>query len=109
MATYAELRQLYNDSSMRNKIAVAIAIAADLVMRGNDDEAPFSQVAGDHDKRVLWAKEALGNTESWTSQFWQAVLASNATATVAQITGATDATLQGKVNEAVDLFAGVTL
>lgn len=109
MATYTEIRNLYNDSAMRNKVATAIAIAADTVMRGNDNSAPFSQTAGDHDKRVVWAKEVLGSTENWTNQFWQAVLAANNTLTVAQITGATDAALQTKVNEAVDLFSGVTL
>jgi len=109
MATYTEIRNLYNDSAMRNKVATAVAIAADTVMRGNDNVAPFSQVAGDHDKRVVWAKDALGNTETYAKQFWESVLAANNTLTVAQITGASDSALQSKVNDSVDLFAGVTL
>ena len=109
MATYLELRNLYNDSELRNRVAVAIAIAADTVMRGTDNVAPFSQTAGDHDLRVIWAKGALGNTEGFTPPFWQSALAANSTLTVAQITGATDAALQSKINEAVDLFSGVTV
>lgn len=109
MATYTEIRTLYNDSGMRNKIAVAIAIAADTVMRGNDDGAPFSQVAGDHVLRVAWAREVFGSSEAWVSRFWEAVLAKYNALTVSQITGASSQDIQLAVNEAVDLFAGVAL
>lgn len=109
MALYKDLRDLYVDSVMRNRVAVAIAVAADTVMRGNDNVIPFSQTAGDHDLRVTWAKQALGHTEDWVDRFWQSVLAANKDLSTGVITGADDASLQSKVNEAVDLFAGVTI
>lgn len=55
MATYIEIRTLYNDSTLRNRVAVGVAVAADKVMRNQDTIAPFSQAMGAHDKRKLWA------------------------------------------------------
>lgn len=107
MATLIELRNLMNDSGLRNKVTTAVVIAADKVMRGDDNVVPFSQTAGDHDKRVAWAKVAFESPEGEGRKFLMSVLASNATAAIGAITGASDGTIQANVDEAVDLMAGV--
>lgn len=107
MATYTELRNLMNDSALRNKTATAVIIAADKVMRGGDTALPFSQEVGDHDIRVAWAKEAFTNPQGEARKFLMSVLATNQAADVSVITGATDAVLQTNVEEAVDILAGV--
>ncbi|MEE8460747.1 MAG: hypothetical protein V3S50_01335, partial [Acidobacteriota bacterium] len=66
----------------------AVIISADKVMRGNDDGAPFSQIAGDHDLRVVWAKKTFEAPEAEGVKFLMSLLASNATASVATITAA---------------------
>ena len=109
MATLIELRNLMNDSGLRNKITTAVIISADTVMRVADTGAPFSQVAGDHDKRVVWAKTAFENPTGEGRKFLMSVLASNKTATLAAIIGAADTTIQANVDEAVDLMAGVII
>ena len=109
MATYIELRNLMNDSTLRNKVATAVIISADKVMRGDDGVTPFSQVAGDHDIRITWAKTAFDSPEGEARKFLMSVLASNSGATVAAITGASDAVIQANVDEAVDLMAGVVV
>ena len=107
MATLIELRNLMNDSDLRNKVTISVIISADTVMRLADTGAPFSQTAGAHDKRVIWAKIAFENPTGEGKKFLMSVLASNKEATLAAITGATDALIQSNVDKAVDLMAGV--
>ena len=112
MATLNELRGFFagdDGSILRNKIQSALILAAEIVQAGNDDGAPYSQVAGDHDKRVTWALTVFGNTEEHAQKFLEMVLAKNKTATVAQINGASDSTINTNVEESVDFFAGVTV
>jgi len=109
MATLIELRNLMNDSILRNKVTTAVIISADIVMRVADTGAPFSQVVGDHDKRVAWAKTAFENPTGEGKRFLMSVLASNKAATVEAITGASDVLIQSNVDEAVDLMAGVII
>ncbi len=107
MATLLELRQLYGNSEMRNKVAPSIAITANKIMIGVDTVAPFSQAAGAHDLRLVWAKENFGNTAGQAAKFWEVILAKNSAATIEQIIGASDAAIKSNVDESVDLFAGV--
>ena len=112
MATLIELRNLMNDSDLRNKVTTAVIISADMVMRGNDGAAPFLQKPGppsDHDIRVAWAKVAFANPEGESIKFLMSVLASNSNLAVGAITGATDAAIQANVDQAVDLMAGVVV
>jgi hypothetical protein len=109
MATYAELYDLENDSAMRNKVRVAITIAADKIAEDNDDGVPFDQNAGSHDLRKAWVNDANafnpgGNT---VEEFWNAMLAKNESASVSAITSSTDASIQTNVETFVDIFAGV--
>lgn len=98
MATYAELFDLLNDAALRNKVAVAVMIAADTVRQ----EDPGTT---NHANRLLWAKDALTNPKTMAQRMYPALLAVNNTLTVAQIQGATDAGIQSTVNNAIDIFA----
>ena len=108
MATYLELYDLRDEEASRNKVAVAIAIAADTIKSGTDTtDPPWDQTAGAHDARVAWVKNAnaFNPTIDLVQTVWNAMLAANSTASVATITGATDATIQTNVNESIDILA----
>lgn len=109
MASLAELRTLYGNSELRNKIAAAIAISVNTVMEGNDNVPPFSQGAGDHDLRVIYAQGLLGNTPGEAKRYIEVVLAKNDGATVVDILAAPDSAIQTNVDESFDLFAGVAI
>ena len=109
MATFIELRNLMDDSDLRNKVTTAVMIAADTVMRGNDNVTPFSQTAGDHDIRIVWAKLTFENPKGQAQNFLMSLLAFNVGATVTAIKNATDASIQTRVDTAVDMLAGVVV
>ena len=103
MATYQELLTLAlgpSGDSLRNKVRVAAVVAAD-VIRLEATSTP------NHSNRLLWARTVLQNPEGEAQRLLWAVLAQNRAFTVAQITGADDATVQAAVNDAVNLLAGV--
>lgn len=103
MATYAELLTLASTASgdtLRNRIRVAVVVAADIVRA----EAPAT---ANHANRLVWAKKVLENPDAEAIKMLWAVLAQNRAATVTQITSADDATVQTAVNNAIDLLAGV--
>lgn len=99
MATYAELYDLRSDSALRNRVLVACAIAAEAI-RIEDSGA------ANHAARLTWSKAVFADPNREAERMLWAVLAANKSATVAQITGASDATIQTAVNAAVNLFAG---
>jgi len=98
MATYMELRQLFSDGDLKNKIEVACIVSA---------EAIRTELASvpNHDNRLLWAKAAFSNPNSIREQMLMALLAANKDSTVAAIQSVTDGALQTLVDEAVDIFA----
>ena len=98
MATYEELHELANDSTLLGRISVAVAVAA--VAISTEDGA-----TANHANRLLWAKEALISPKATARSIYPAILADNAAASVAQITGADDTTLLNGVNDIIDLFA----
>lgn len=98
MATYAELLQASENSTLMGKIRVAVIIAAEAVRVENTGTA-------NHANRLKWAKRAYENPDAEAQRMMRAVLAQNASATLGQITGASDATVQTAVNAAVDVFA----
>lgn len=98
MALYQELYDLCNDSSLKNRTAIACVIAANAIRTE-------AGATANHANRLLWAKAALANPVGEAARMLPAVLAQNVASTVAQIQAATDATLQTAVNNAVDLFA----
>lgn len=98
MATYTELRGLINDPTLKDKISVALLIAAEAI-RTEDPQTT------NHANRVKWAKKVLQDPDGNADDMLRALLAQNASLTVAQIQGVTDANLQTAVNNAVNLFA----
>jgi hypothetical protein len=98
MATYAELLTAFEDVSLRQKIRVAISVAADTIR--TDPSPPPNQ-----SKRLKWAAGALVNPDALVDQMTRAAVIQNKAATYASIIGASDATVQTAVDAAVDLFA----
>lgn len=97
MATYAELYDLNSNSPLRNKIGVAATIrAAEIVALSSPTNAEIS-----------WAAKCLNNPAAEAVRLMPYVLAANAAATSAQITSATDQTIQTAVNTEINkLIAG---
>jgi hypothetical protein len=98
MATYAELLTAFEDAGLRNKIRVAVVVAAEIV-RNEPSNGPNNA------NRRKWAREVFMNpTASIDSLVW-AVLAANRAAPLATILSASDATVQTAVTAAIDVFA----
>lgn len=102
MATLAELGTLHSRQdnavdALVNKIKGAVLIKAESV------RAEVPQPA-DYLNRLAWVRDAFVNPQRAADNIFGAILGANAGATVAQITGANDATIQGAVNEAVESF-----
>lgn len=98
MATYSELFALRQNADLLNRVAVACTIAALAIM--TEDAATEL-----HAQRVKWAVAVFQSPETWAQSMIRVVLASVSTATLAQITGATDASIQAQVNASINLFA----
>lgn len=100
MATYQELRALFNDSDLLEKVEVATVIAANDLLA----TSPTAQ-------QKAWAAKVFADPKIEAMKAVMAVLAENKTATVAQITTATDVTVQSNVDGVaqilVDALAGV--
>lgn len=96
MATYAELFAQRSNSELRNKIAVAVAIAAhDLIVAASPTAA-----------ELTWAQSALAAPVAKADEILPFVLAANKDATVAQINSASDASIQTQVDNAVSKLTG---
>lgn len=91
MATLQELRGLFTDSDLQEKVesALIIAIQAKLDATPSADERKY-------------AGHVFDNVRTEAGKALMSVLAANSTATVAQITGAGDPAIQSNVNDVVD-------
>lgn len=98
MATYAELLTASANDALRQKVLVACVIGAEVVRNESSGTT-------NHTNRLTWAKGVFAAPERARDGMMWAVLAQNAAATLAQITGASDATVQTAVNAAIDVFA----
>jgi len=98
MATYAELLTASVDAPLNDKIRVACVVAAETVRTE-------PAATANHVERVKWAQKVFHDPNSEASRMIWAVLAQNRAATLAQITGASDATVQTAVDAAVNVFA----
>ncbi len=98
MATYAEMLTASQNDILRQKVLVACVVAAEKVRTEGTGVT-------NHTARLAWAKAAYANPEQAAKGMAMAVIVQNATATLAQITGATDALVQAAVDAAVDVFA----
>lgn len=101
MATLIELYNLRNDSALRARITSAVAIAAEAIR--------IEDVAtANHANRLIWAKDAWTDPEAMATRMLWAILSANESATVAQITGASEAAVKSNVANAVNVFADGT-
>lgn len=98
MATYLELRQLYGNGDLLNRIEVACIVAADAIRK----EAGSVE---NHANRLIWAKDTFSQSRHVAEQMLMVLLAANKALTVAQLTGVSDADLQTAVDGAVNVFA----
>jgi len=100
MATYIELRTLFNDGDLVNRTAVAIVITVNALLEGTPTA---------NDK--AYANVVLSDPQGEAKKVLMTVLAANKGVDVSTIQGASDATLQTKVDAIVphliDALAGV--
>lgn len=94
MATYLELFALRSDSDLQDRVLVATAKKAQSLL---DKASPTIN-------EVAWASDAINNPKSKADALLNYVLVKNSAATPVQITGASDATLQGVIDAAVDVI-----
>ena len=99
MATYIEIHDLRSNAELRHRVAVAILKKAQALLDATSPAPTAAQIA--------WARNAIRDPQTHGDSFLGYVLAKNSGSTVAQITSASDATLQSQVGAAVDvLIAG---
>lgn len=98
MATYEELLQANANTALINRVRVGVVVAATNIMT-EADTTPL------HAQRLLWAKSVFGDPAAAGLKMMWPVLAQNRALTLAQITGAADADVQGAVDAAVNVFA----
>lgn len=105
MPSYQDLRKLFSDSDLLEKVEVAVAVAAYTIISKGDTDPPFDQTAGAHDLRVEWANAALLSTRTEAKRLLIYVLAANLDKTVSEITSATGPVIQTHINGAIDELA----
>ena len=98
MATYDELYGLRSNSSLRNKIEVALWIAASAISE-EDVGTP------NHAARLVWAKNTLAGSRSVAENILGFILAKNSGVDVGTIVNATDAAIQTNVNAVINMLA----
>lgn len=96
MATYDEIYELRSNSSLKNRIAVAVTKKAQAIL---DSDTP---TAG----QVEWAEAAISDPIGKAGSLMNYVLAANSSATVNQIITASDSAIQSNINSAVDTLTG---
>ena len=90
MASYTELRDLFNDSELSNRVEVAVIVSANSL--------------ADNASNNAWVAQAYANPTAEAKKVLMAVLATNAGLDVSAIQGATDAALQTAVDTAVSIL-----
>ncbi len=99
MADYLELRNLFNDGDLTNRVAVAAVISINTILSG----APTA-------KDRAYASLIFSNPQAEAQKILMSVLAANKGSSVAQIQSASDAALQTNVDSTVlvliDALAG---
>ena len=101
MATLQELRGLFSDSDLMEKVEAATVITANNLLLASTPTT----------NQKAWAAAVFATPASEAKKALMAVLASNSGATVSQIQGASDTVIQGNVTGVaqvlVDALAGV--
>lgn len=101
MATYMELYGANNDSDLQDKVTVAVIVAAEIIR--TDPSPPSNQ-----EQRLQWAKNAMTDPVSEAKRMLWAILAANKDIDLSQILETSDSTIQLKVDNVIDLFAGTS-
>lgn len=97
MSTYAEIFNLNADTSLRNRIAVAVGIKATEIL---DLQAPTSN-------QLEWANGALKDPPRIADALLRYVVATNKELTPEQIAATSDSVIQTTIDAAIDvLIAG---
>ena len=90
MASYIDLRNLFSNDELKNRVDIAVVIAANNLLSGTPTT---------NDQK--WAAHVFSGPRSEGAKALMAVIATNNGLTVAQITGASDTALQTAVDLAV--------
>lgn len=98
MATYKELYDLASNSELKNRVTIACTLAAYAI---NGEDAGTAN----HANRLIWAARVFANPTAEAERMYPVILAANSAATVAQITGASDANILTAVQGVINLFA----
>lgn len=91
MATYTELYDLRSNSELRNKVAVAVVVAAQAKLAGSPSAA-----------EAAWARGVSASPNHTAEAVINLILAANKDLTVSAITGATDTAIQSNVDAVID-------
>ena len=110
MASYTEIQKILSRGvpgadALRDEVEIACAVAAQLIISGNDGAAPFDQNIGKHEQRVLWAIQFLNNPKPVAYQMFIIVVVANESVPQTNILEAIDAAIQTNVNESIDALA----
>lgn len=98
MATYQELFEVISGYTLADRVAVAVVAQSEVI------RTELTSVT-DHDKRLVWAKQAISDPREMARKMLPIVVVQNQSATKAQILAATDAQLLTAVANAVPVFA----
>ena len=98
MASYTELYTILSDRTLKNKVLIAVIVAADTV-RGEDAGTT------NHADRLIWANAAFSAPHVEAEKAMMALLAANNTATLSNIISATDAAIQANVDSVIDVLS----
>ena len=96
MATYTELRQLFNNDDLRNRVATACLIYAHGLLSGTPTDA-----------QKAFAEKVFNDPDAVGRKIMMGVLAANKAATTAQIQTASDSAIQTQVDNILPNFVGV--
>lgn len=105
-ATYDELMIALGNQALKDKVQVSILIVVDKINQGEDTGPEFD--SQNHDNRILWARAVMsdpGNSTKEAERFFPIIIVSNRDSAIEAILNASDAAVQTKVEEIVDLFA----
>ena len=88
MATYQELRALFNDSDLLERAETAVIVAANGL--------------ADNPSNNAWVETAFSHPNSEAKKALMGIIAANSSASVSEIQNATDSTLQTHVNSVIE-------
>lgn len=92
MATYEELRSLFSDDSLKNRMDVAVTVAAQTLL---DSGSTTSQ-------QRAWAAFVINDPRLEGEKAFRYILAKNKDLSLTQIQNASDNSLQNQVDSVVD-------